>query len=191
MGSGRHSSASMFGQYKLMLVLTDVRSSSVLLSLCGPFSHAGISICVSVFWNRWRNLHSWEPTLGKREVFLFCPHQFLDFGLHAGWQDRMQQQRQGIQGNIFAWMCMKSQREYAMTSRKQCGSTSPFFTTQQRCSCCMLILWAAQSFSPKENISQKYLNPLLSQQLIIWEWRLHRHYFSSCPREGRLRQGQN
>lgn len=78
-----------------------------------------------------------------------------------------------------------------MTSRKQCGSTSPFFTTQQRCSCCMLILWAAQSFSPKENISQKYLNPLLSQQLIIWEWRLHRHYFSSCPREGRLRQGQN
>lgn len=103
----------------------------------------------------------------------------------------MQQQRQGLQGNIFAWMCMKSQREYAVTSRKQCRSTGPFFTTRRRCSSCMLILWAAQGFSPKENISQKYLNTLLSQQLISWEWRLHRQYFSSCPSEGRLRQGKN
>lgn len=35
------------------------------------------------------------------------------------------------------------------------------------------------------------MTPLLSQQLIIWGWRLRRDYFGSHTKEGRIRQAKN
>ena len=94
-----------------------------LRSLWGPFSHAGISICASVFWNWLRNLPIWKLIQGeKKTVFISATSTSWFWFAHSLAGQDWTARTEGVQGNIFGWNCLKSQNKHVVTSRRQCRS---------------------------------------------------------------------
>lgn len=130
-----------------------------LWSLWGPFPHAGMSICASVFWNWLRNLSIWKLIQGEKKgnrVFISATSSswFWFAGSLAGWD--WAARRDGVQCRNFGWNYTESQKEHVVTSSRQCGSPeSPDASLCCKChqppipaEICWLgiLLWATQGF---------------------------------------------